>query len=170
MDQGTKISGIFKFYHFVLLFFACLACTTEPALTTDTISDSDDLYFPEPQRFASWETTQPESLGWDPAQQDPLETFLETNGTKAFIILKNGRIAMEAYFGTFTRDSLWYWASAGKTLTSFTIGLAQEEGLLDLEDPASAYLGSGWTRGSRMRQAPAIGHLQQRIRGIVVCR
>lgn len=65
--------------------------------------------------------------------------------SKAFLVLKDGRIVIEHYFGTFTQDSLWYWASAGKSLTAFLVGKAQEEGFLDINDPSSDYLGAGWT-------------------------
>jgi len=43
------------------------------------------------------------------------------------IEVKDGKIVLEKYFGTFTKDSLWYWASAGKTLTAFLVGKAQDE-------------------------------------------
>jgi len=52
---------------------------------------------------------------------------------------------MERYFGTFTSDSVWYWASAGKTLTGLLIGIAQQEGHLRISDTTSSYLGQGWT-------------------------
>lgn len=52
---------------------------------------------------------------------------------------------LEKYFGTFTADSVWYWASAGKTLTSFLVGKANEDGILKLSDSSSRFLGSGWT-------------------------
>ncbi|WP_445385468.1 serine hydrolase domain-containing protein [Robiginitalea sp. IMCC44478] len=145
MIAAGKIPGFRQFLFCSLMLLACMACSTEPLVTENPGPDPTNLYFPEPQRFADWETVSPESLGWDSQQQNLLETFLETNDTKAFIILKDGKIAMERYFGTFTRDSLWYWASAGKTLTAYTVGLAREEGLLNLEDPTSAYLGPGWT-------------------------
>jgi CubicO group peptidase (beta-lactamase class C family) len=74
-----------------------------------------------------------------------LYNFLESRNTKAFIVLKDGKIAMEKYFGTFTSDSLWYWASAGKTLTSMLVGIAQEEGYLSIDSADSKYIGQGWT-------------------------
>ena len=40
---------------------------------------------------------------------------------------------------------MWYWASAGKTLTGFTVGKAQEEGFLNIDQPSNLYLGEGWT-------------------------
>jgi CubicO group peptidase (beta-lactamase class C family) len=71
--------------------------------------------------------------------------FLEQENTKGFIILKDGKIVLEKYFGTFTAQSLWYWASAGKTITSFLVGKAQEENLLSIDNKTSTYLGTGWT-------------------------
>ena len=61
------------------------------------------------------------------------------------MVLKDGKIVLEKYFDAFTVDSLWYWASAGKTLTGFTVGIAQQEGYLNLSDTTSDYLGTGWT-------------------------
>lgn len=71
--------------------------------------------------------------------------FLEQKNSKAFILLKDGKIVLEKYFGAFTQDSIWYWASAGKTLTALLTGIAQEEGYLLITDSTSKYLGSGWT-------------------------
>ncbi len=39
----------------------------------------------------------------------------------------------------------WYWASAGKTITGFMTGIAQQEGFLSIDDPTATYLGTGWT-------------------------
>jgi len=102
------------------------------------------IYFP-PTIGNSWETTSPNQLGWCEDQLPELISFLESNNTKAFIVLKNGRIVIENYFGTFTQDSLWYWASAGKTLTSYLVGIAQQNGQLSINDLSLSYLGSGWT-------------------------
>jgi len=102
------------------------------------------LYFP-PLNNNSWETVSPDSLGWCTSRQDSLFKLLETNNTKGFIILKDGKIAVEKYFGTFSQDSLWYWASAGKTVTAFLIGVAQQNNLLNITDSTSKYLGTGWT-------------------------
>lgn len=105
---------------------------------------AQNLYFP-PTTGDTWETVSPGTLGWCTAGIDPLLGFLEQENSKAFIVLKDGKIAIEKYFGTFTKDSLWSWASAGKTLTAFLVGQAQEDGLLSTGDSTSKYLGVGWT-------------------------
>ena len=109
------------------------------------------LYFP-PSDSDEWETTDASMLNWNIAELSSLIDFLDSSNTRAFIILKDGRIVVEEYFGSntlgtapFDKDSRWYWASAGKTLTAALAGIAQQEGVLDIEAPVSSYLGTGWT-------------------------
>lgn len=103
------------------------------------------LYFPPLSGTATWDTISPASLGWCLNEIDTLYDYLQQHDTKGFIVLKDGKIVLEKYFGTFTKDSLWYWASAGKTITSFLVGKAQEENYLSIIDTSSTYLGLGWT-------------------------
>lgn len=114
------------------------------ACSTLNIGTAQSLYFP-PLTGDAWETMAPSELGWCDDRIDSLYDLLEENNTKAFIILKDGKIVLEKYFGTFLQDSIWYWASAGKSLTSCLVGIAAQEGLLSLSDTTSKYLGEGWT-------------------------
>jgi CubicO group peptidase (beta-lactamase class C family) len=111
-----------------------------------------NLYFP-PNGNTTWDTVSNTSLGWCQYKVDTLTNYLQLKNTKGFIILKDGKIALEKYFGTFTKDSLWYWASAGKTLTAFLTGVAQEEGALDIQQPTATYLGQGWTNAPPEKEA-----------------
>lgn len=113
-------------------------------LFTFSVSRSQTLYFP-PLAGNTWATTDPATLGWCTDRIDSLYNFLDQKNTKAFIVLKDGRIVLERYFGTFTTDSVWYWASAGKTITGYLIGKAKEQGYLSLNDTSAKYLGHGWT-------------------------
>lgn len=105
---------------------------------------SQSYYFP-PLLGKDWATTAPEDLGWCTDKIDSLYNFLEQKNSKAFLVLKDGKIVLEKYFGSFTQDSIWYWASAGKTLTGLLTGIAQQQGYLSLDDQTSKYLGKGWT-------------------------
>ncbi len=105
---------------------------------------AQNLYFP-PLTGNVWESATPQSLGWQTSKIPAFYTYLEQTNSKAFIVLKDGKIVMEKYFGNFTQDSLWYWASAGKTVTSFLVGVAQAEGKLSIQDLSSKHLGKGWT-------------------------
>jgi CubicO group peptidase (beta-lactamase class C family) len=101
-------------------------------------------YFP-PVSGNTWDTENPANLNWSADSLSSLNQFLNDQNTKAFIILVDGKIAVEWYFDSFTQDSIWYWASAGKSLTSFLVGMALEDSALQLSDPTSMYLGQGWT-------------------------
>ncbi len=105
---------------------------------------AQNLYFP-PTTGNVWDTTSPSTLGYCQPKIDSLYNFLDVNNTKAFILLKDGKIVLEKYFGTHTPTTLWQWASAGKTITSFMTGIAQQEGHLSITDTTSSYLGQGWT-------------------------
>lgn len=102
------------------------------------------IYFP-PLIGNTWDTITPETLGYCQPKVDSLYNFLEQNNSKAFILLKDGKIVLEKYFGTHTATTPWQWASAGKTITAFMTGIAQQEGHLSISDTTSTYLGPGWT-------------------------
>lgn len=105
---------------------------------------SQSLYFP-PTSGNNWDTLTPLSLNWCPTKIDSLYNYLDSNNSNSFILLKDGKIVLEKYFGTHTANSPWYWASAGKTITAFMTGIAQQEGYLSIQDTTSNYLGNGWT-------------------------
>jgi CubicO group peptidase (beta-lactamase class C family) len=105
---------------------------------------SQTIYFP-PITGTEWDSITPSSIGWCQDKVDTLINYIGRTNAKAFIILKNGKIVVEQYYGTFTQDSSWYWASAGKSLTSVLIGLAQEQGYLNIYDSLPKYLGYGFS-------------------------
>ena len=102
------------------------------------------IYFPSDLE-ADWETTPVSELEWNQDAIQPLKEFLIENNTKSFMILINGRIVMEEYFNGHSATSTWKWNSAGKTLATATVGIAQQENLLNIDDKASDYLGTEWT-------------------------
>lgn len=110
-------------------------------------SVSAQSYFP-PNDSSEWDTLSPSNFDWCPDKIDSLYGFLDEANSKSFILLKDGKIVLEQYFDEHTDSSYWYWASAGKTLSSFLMGIAQEEGFLNINDTTSDYLGSGWTYSS----------------------
>lgn len=105
---------------------------------------NEAMYFPS-NASSAWETKSLSSLGWNQNAVQPLKDFLIQKHTKSFIILVNGRIVMEEYFNGHTATDTWEWNSAGKTLVATTTGIAQQEGLLNINNKASDYLGAEWT-------------------------
>jgi CubicO group peptidase (beta-lactamase class C family) len=102
------------------------------------------VYFP-PKTGGEWERSTPYSLGWNQNGLSDLINYLETKNTKGFIILVDGKIVVEEYFNNHSATTNWYWASAGKTLTSTVTGIAVQEGFISLDQKVSEYLGTGWT-------------------------
>ena len=124
---------MYKFFYLILFLFAL-----------NTENKAQNLYFP-PNTSPNWDTLSTSSLGWCTNKIPQLYNYLDSTNSKAFILVKDGKIVLEQYFDNYTKDSLWYWASAAKTVTSFLIGIAQQEGKLKITDTSSKYLGLGWT-------------------------
>ncbi|MBR9921899.1 MAG: serine hydrolase [Bacteroidetes bacterium] len=114
------------------------------ALMGTSLVAQNDYYFP-PLTGDEWESKDPSELGWCAEKLDSLYAFLEEKNSRSFIILHEGKIVVEYYFGNADQSSFWYLASAGKSIAGFMTGMAQEQGLLDITDPVSTYLGQGWT-------------------------
>jgi CubicO group peptidase (beta-lactamase class C family) len=131
-----------KYLLSILVFALFTNCSKDTPETPTTTEES--LYFP-PLSGSTWETKSIASLGWNQSAVQPLLDYLELKHSKSFIILVNGRIVMENYFNGHDATSPWYWASAGKTLTSTVSGIAQQEGLININNKVSQYIGTGWT-------------------------
>lgn len=130
-----------KIYSFLILFL-CISCNSESVKPNPTPTDSP--YFP-PLTGTIWETKSIADLGWKQTAVQPLLDYLELKHSKSFLILVNGRIVLENYFNGHSATTNWYWASAGKTLTSTMTGIAQQENLININNKVSDYLGTGWT-------------------------
>lgn len=142
-----------KSIYFIILLIGLNSCSSdsssqdiavEDPIITDDNSSNTTLYFP-PTNSDVWEITSPETLQWDMNALEALRAFLIDHHTKSFIILKDGKIVIEDYYNGTTVSDNNPWFSAGKTLTSFTVGMAQDEGFLSIDDTTTSYLGGGWT-------------------------
>jgi CubicO group peptidase (beta-lactamase class C family) len=128
----------------LLLLYSCTKSSNPPPSPTTS-------YFP-PITGSTWETVTPASLNWNAAALQDLKTYLQQKGTKAFIILVNGRIVVEEYMNGHSSTATWPWNSAGKTLVTATVGIAQQQGFMNIQDPVSKYLGSGWTSAPTIKE------------------
>ncbi len=127
---------------FSLLF---IFCSKDDEIKNSVIdSSANEIYFPKINADV-WETKAVSELNWNEDKLTPLFNFLEEKNTKSFIILHRGKIVIEKYFDHHTSSSLWYWASAGKTLTSTLAGIAQDESFINIDQKVSNYLGENWT-------------------------
>lgn len=134
------MNNLQKLLFLLLPFFA--ACSKDDG--DDTPPPAETMYYP-PTSGTTWETKSIASLGWNQSAVQPLKDYLLLKNTKSFMILVNGRIVMEEYFAGHTATTTWPWNSAGKTLVTATTGIAQQEGLLNINTSVTTFLGAGWT-------------------------
>ena len=142
LNENQLMKPMYLTYVFLCMILS-FSCSSDDTVTTDSLPE-EELYFP-PINSDAWETKSISELNWNESQLQPLLDFLEDSDTKSFIILHNGKIVNESYFNGTNMLSNNPWFSTGKTLTAFMVGVAQEDGLLNVNDPSSNYLGDGWS-------------------------
>lgn len=128
-------------FAFTILFCLC-NCTSNDNEVNEPISEV--MYFP-PNNTSIWETKTASSLGWNENNISALLDYLEQKNSKSFMVLHNGKIVLEHYFNDHSVTTPWYWASAGKTLTTTVVGIAEQENFINTNNKVSDYIGTGWT-------------------------
>ncbi len=67
--------------------------------------------------------------------------MLESTGTHAFIVIKDGKLLDERYLNGYQRDSICISRSVAKSFTSALVGIAIDEGFIrSVDDPIITYL------------------------------
>jgi len=128
----------------VLAFPLLASCKkNEDDFSLSTEAD-ESIYFP-PIGSDEWQTTLPNDLNWNVNKLEDLKQFLIEENSKSFMVLVNGKIVVEEYFNGHDSVATWQWNSAGKTLVATTTGIAQQNGLIDIDNKVSSYIGSNWT-------------------------
>lgn len=131
------------FFAATMLSFVFVSCNKDNTTITP-IPVPTTMYFP-PIGSDVWETVTPQSLNWDVTKLNEAVDYAGTVNTYGLIILYKGRIVTEKYWNSWDKDKVYYIASAGKSVTAFLAGLAQQEGKLNINSKTSTYLGNGWT-------------------------
>lgn len=135
------------------------------------IAFAAEPYFPA----KDWETVEPEDVGWDPDKLAVAVDFAMSRKSSGVVILHRGRILAERYQEV-QSPSIGYRgmvhgrdhdghpiedvASAQKSVVSFLVGVAQEKGLVKLDDSVHQHLGVGWSQAtSAQESAITLRHL-----------
>ncbi len=138
------------------------------------------LYFPPTE--GEWESVNPASVGWS---NEGLSAALDIAGERhssGVVILHNGRLLAERYWSVDDAPRAYAnfvqckddeghviedVASAQKSIVAVIVGLAQERGLLALDDSVSQYLGDGWSKATvEQEQLITIRHLLSMSSGL----
>lgn len=126
----------------IFIFTTFLSCTSNDSSSLKVIDNS--LYYP-PTNSNNWETISTTDLNWNLNNLAELKSFLMNNNTKSFMVLVNGKIAVEEYYNSHTVNDSWQWNSAGKTLVAATVGIAQQNNFINIHKKVSDYIGLKWT-------------------------
>lgn len=118
------------------------ATTTTGAGADDTAAPGDDTgpaadwVYPG----TAWETADPAEHGLSQEGLDELATYLEGTNSNCMMVVKDGVVVDERYWNGTDVDSNQEIFSASKSVSSTLVGIAQDEGLLDIEQPASDFI------------------------------
>ncbi len=95
---------------------------------------------PAPYKFTTGDTISlPTSFDYAGARVD-VETFLAETDTSALVVLHDGALVYERYLLTGGRAVNWLSMSVAKSFISAGIGIAVDQGLLDVEQSISDYV------------------------------
>lgn len=117
--------------------------TTSTPTTTSTVPTTTSTTAPPDERTwpgATWETVTPADAGLDPVALDEMAAAAERGGSQCLVVTHEGAVVGEWYWEGFTADTEREVFSVTKSITSTLVGIAQDRGLLDIDEPASTYI------------------------------
>jgi CubicO group peptidase (beta-lactamase class C family) len=87
-----------------------------------------------------WEVVEPEAAGVDPERLELLAEQAEASGSNCLVVTRGGRLVGEWYWNGWDEGSTQGVFSATKSASAALVGIAEGDGLLDLDDPASTWI------------------------------
>lgn len=141
------------------LLAATAACTSETAQgsgttttaavgtdgTSPTTSSTSTTAPPDPSLepawpVPDWEVVDPADAGVDPAALEAIAARAEEAGSDCLVLTRDGRIVGEWYWNGTTPDTEREAFSVTKSITSTLVGIAEDLGYLDIDQPASDFV------------------------------
>ncbi|MDB4973471.1 MAG: beta-lactamase [Myxococcaceae bacterium] len=123
----------------VLSTMGALACACGGDDSAPNVLDDTTIVYPVPD----WQTVAPARIGFDDKALTKLATTADGNDSHCLVVTRKGRLVGEWYWDDWTRDTEAPVFSVTKSFTSTLVGIAQDQGMLDISDPASDYI-SEW--------------------------
>ncbi len=108
------------------------ACSGSPAVVSTNASTpvlTTGTYWPA----EAWRTSTPEEQGMDSQKLEELIATIQVRNISihSFLVIRNGYIVSEAYFGSYKQDTKHDLQSVGRSWTSALIGIAIDKGYID---------------------------------------
>ncbi len=132
--------------HLLFIITTCtfISCQKDNGGATIDPVPTNEYYYP-PLTGDTWETKTSASINWDETKLQEAFNYAGTKSSYGLIVLHHGKIVKEQYWNGWTKDTKYYIASAGKSVAAFLAGIAQQEGIININNKTSQYLGTGWT-------------------------
>ncbi len=132
-----------KFFLLLLATMSIFGCkkTDPPPNPPPT---SNEYYYP-PLTGDTWESKTAASINWDEAKLQEAFDYAATRNSFGLIVLHKGKIVKEQYWNGWNKDTKYYIASAGKSVVAYLAGVAQQDGIININNKTSQYLGAGFT-------------------------
>lgn len=144
-----------------------LGCTLARGTTAQALrQQAPDLPAPRPTRDLPWPTGDQgiPDIAPPPALQTALDqAFAEGTGSRAVVVVHGGELVAERYAPGFSADTPLLGWSMTKSVTSTLIGLAADQGHLDIADPAPV---TAWSTASDPRSAITTDQLLRMSSGL----
>jgi CubicO group peptidase (beta-lactamase class C family) len=106
------------------------------AATTSTAAPEPEVRYPG----AEWATEDPAAAGFDPAALGRLDAAAEAAGSSCLAVTRDGAVVDERYWDGGGADQPREAFSVTKSVTSTLVGIAQDEGVLTLDEPAADHI------------------------------
>ena len=82
---------------------------------------------------------------WDTIKLQEAFDYAATKSSYGLIVLHHGKIVKEQYWNGWDKTKKYPFNSASKSLVATIVGIAQQDGLVNINNKTSDYLGTGWT-------------------------
>jgi len=112
---------------------------TEPATSSEETRAAEPAAEPS-YPGDEWPTVEPAAAGFDPAALDRLHQAAGAAASTCLVVTRDGAVVDEHYWDGATAGTTRQAFSVTKSLTSTLVGIAQDEGLLALDDPAVEHI------------------------------
>ncbi|MBC6461670.1 serine hydrolase domain-containing protein [Actinomadura sp. HBU206391] len=87
-----------------------------------------------------WEKAAPSALGMDATKLAGIAAQADTGKSDCLAVARHGELAGEWYFGNASQNTAQPIWSATKSFTSVLVGIAQDDGVLSVDDPAAKWI------------------------------
>ena len=127
------------------------ACTSGSSRgsSSSTAGSSTTSVVRAPAPASQWQKVAPAAVGLDAKKLDEIAANAKNGKSNCLVVIREASIAGEWYFRGSGVDSTQDIFSATKSITSVLVGIAQDDGDLGVDDPASKWI-TEW-QGTRRR-------------------